>query len=174
MRRQATEQHLKDGGIYRMRWWACFDRRQNRLRDVAGSSVSYEVLGLSSIAWLGGGTLEGCGGPAVVWRESYCLLLALRTPGGLWKHHFHAAGNRKGQPHDVPDLSAGRDRPFTPCRHAVVLDAKELCELFPRQPSEFGEPLQPLPEVLREEFRVRALYPLPVPSRDSSSFYEPL
>ena len=136
--------------------------------------MSYEVLGLSSIAWLGGGTLEGCGGLAVVWRESYCLLLALRIPGGLWKHHFHAAGNRKGQPHDVPDLSAGRDRPFTPCRHAVVRDAETLGELLPCQPCEFYEPLQPLRIILREELRVRVIYPLPVPSRDSSSFYEPL
>ena len=40
MYRKAAEPHLEDGGIYRMRWWAYFDDRQNRLRTVAGDSVS--------------------------------------------------------------------------------------------------------------------------------------
>ena len=52
------------------------------------------------------------------------LTSLLRTLGGLWKHHIHAAGNGVGQPHDVPDLSASRDRTAAPLHHAVVLDAE--------------------------------------------------
>ena len=37
MRRQATEPHLEDGGIYRMRWWACVDGRQPSLLVAAGA-----------------------------------------------------------------------------------------------------------------------------------------
>ena len=33
MRRQATEPHLEDAGIYRKRWWARLDCSQNHLRD---------------------------------------------------------------------------------------------------------------------------------------------
>ena len=40
VRREAAEPHLEDSGIYRKRWWAYFDDRQNRLRTVAGDSVS--------------------------------------------------------------------------------------------------------------------------------------
>ena len=59
--------------------------------------------------------------------------------------------------HDAPHLSASPDRPRTPFRHAVVLDAEAVGELLPRQPQELCEPLQPLPKVLREELRVRAV-----------------
>ena len=37
--------------------------------------------------------------------------------------------------------------------------AEAVGELLPRQPQELCEPLQPLPKVLREELRVRALRP---------------
>ena len=40
VRRKPAEPHLEDGGIYRKRWWAYFDGRQNHLRDVAGQPVS--------------------------------------------------------------------------------------------------------------------------------------
>ena len=60
---------------------------------------------------------------------------------------------------DVPHLSAGGNLTPAPLHHAVTLDAEALGELLPRQTGELYEPLQPVAEVLREEFRVRALYP---------------
>ena len=64
-------------------------------------------------------------------------------------------------------LSTSRDSPRTPFRHAVALDAEVLGELLPRYP-QFCEPLQPLPEVLREDLQVRA--PLSVYVRPLSYF----
>ena len=47
VRRQAAERHLEDGGIYRMRWWATVDCRQNHLRDQYGDCEPTNTLGSS-------------------------------------------------------------------------------------------------------------------------------
>ena len=65
---QAAQPQLEDGSVYRARWWAYFHGRQNYLRDVAKGSVNTRVLGLRGIPWQAGGTKEGYGGPAALFR----------------------------------------------------------------------------------------------------------
>ena len=80
----------------------------------------------------------------------------LRAPAGLRHDDLQAAGDRPRQPGDMPHLPAGEDRTFEPLGHAVVINAKALGELLPRQTGKLD---QPLPEVLREELRVRTFLP---------------
>ena len=81
--------------------------------------------------------------------------------------------------HDVPHLSTGGDRTLAPLHHTVITDAESLGEFLPRQAGELPEPLQPLPEILREELGVGVLCPrslasivLPPPSASSVDYVQ--
>ena len=60
--------------------WAYPDGGQNYLRVVAKASVNTVVLGLRSIMWQAGGTKEGYGGPAALFRLCYASSCSGASP----------------------------------------------------------------------------------------------